>query len=110
MDVGWVKGCWGRKWMWGGWRGIKGRHNSRGSNKRTRAMSGKSCAHAWPLNSCCLRSSCLLIRGLRDMSLYMVNLIHCLQNISNVLVVWCVHWVTPQQTEVSFNLQVYYDY
>ena len=31
-----------REWMWGGWRGIGGRDNPRGSNKRTRGISSRS--------------------------------------------------------------------
>ena len=95
--------------MWGGWRGIRGRDNLRGTNRQT---SSRSCARAWalsstwPLSSCCHRSSCLLIRDLRVPRSYTANRLHCNQHINNVLVVLCAHQVTAQQTEVSFNMHM----
>ena len=86
-------------WMWGGWRGIEGRDKLRGSNRRTRLTSGQSCARAWAG-----RSSCLLKWGLRDKRLDTCHRMHCRQHLSNVIVVLRAHWVTPQQTDVSFNL------
>ena len=82
MDVGWMERDGGAK------------DNPRGSNRRT---SGRSCARAWGLNSAwplsrhCCRSSCILIRGLRVRRLYTANLLHCIQDISNVLVVLRAH-------------------
>ena len=103
------EGMGAKGWMWGGWRGIRGRDKSRGTNRQT---SGRSCAHAWapssawPLSSCCRSSSCLLIQGLRVRRSYTANHLHCCQDISNVLVVLRAHLVTAQQTEVSFNLHM----
>ena len=99
--VGRGDGCGVNEGMVRLWKGIGGRDNPRGSNWRTKATSGRSCAHAWAR-----RSSCLLIRGLRDRRLYTFNRMHCRQHLSNVLVVLHGHWVTPQQTDVSFNLHM----
>ncbi|KAM4086247.1 hypothetical protein ACJW30_10G088500 [Castanea mollissima] len=93
--------------MWGGWRGIRGRDNPRGSNRSTRATSGRSCARAWAFSSTwARRGSCLLIQGLRDRRLYTFNRMHDRQHLSNVLVVLRAHWVTPQQTDISVNLHM----
>ena len=110
MDVRprtWMWGAWrdggAKGWRWGGWKGIEGKDNLKGSNRQT---TGRCCARAWALGSAWLLSSCLLIRGLRVQRLYTANHLHCSQDISNVLVVLRAHWVTAQQTEVSFNLHM----
>ena len=73
--------------------------NLRGCNRQTRGTSGRIRARAWALSSAWAhRSSCLLIRVLRDRRLYTVKEVHCCQHISNVLMVLRTYWVMPQQT------------
>ena len=87
--------------MWGGCRGIGGREKLRGSNRRTGLTSGRSCARAWAD-----RHSYLLNRGLRDRRLDTCHRLHCRHHLSNVVVVLGAHWMTPQQTDISFNLHM----